>query len=339
MNFMTVVLPALNEERHLERCVRSLLNDKWPRDRLEIFVVDGGSSDRTVEIARELQGEFPFLKILHNPKKLQAPGFNMALAAADPRSEYVVRCDVHCDYPDDFLSKAAAALDRSGASVATYGDAPKGEGCFQRAVAFAQNTPIGVGNAYYRLGNISKFVEHGKHGCFRRRDVERVGGYDENFSHNEDSELSLRLHHAGGKVWLDASLTVGYYPRATPKALLRQYWLYGRGRAMTVLKHRLVPRARQMAPVALLFAEAVWLLAAPWFPWMLGFFGLYAASLMAVGAYGALKQRSLCVLAAPLALAIMHHAWGAGFIARIAAGPVPGTGPRQPAVAPQPARY
>jgi succinoglycan biosynthesis protein ExoA len=203
--------------------------------------------------------------------------------------------------------------------VATYADAPKATGCFQRAVAFAQNTPIGVGNAWYRLGGVSRFVEHGKHGCFRRSEVERVGGYDEAFSHNEDSELSLRLAQAGGKVWLDADLTVGYYPRSTLAALARQYWRYGRGRAQTVLKHRLVPRARQLAPVALVMAELVALAAAPAIPWLLLLFPLYIAGVAAAGVYGAVRCRSACVLLAPLAFAAMHHAWGLGFLTRVLA--------------------
>jgi succinoglycan biosynthesis protein ExoA len=194
-------------------------------------------------------------------------------------------------------------------------------------VAFVQNTPLGVGGALYRLGGISKFVDHAKHGAFRRSAVEAVGGYDERFSHNEDSELSLRLWQAGHKVWLDAGLTVGYYPRSTPQALARQYWLYGRGRAMTVMKHRIVPRPRQMAPVALLLAEAAALLAAPFLPWTLLLFAAYAGALTGVGVYGALTQRSRCILAAPVVMAIMHHCWGAGFLARLAQGSPKPTGP------------
>jgi succinoglycan biosynthesis protein ExoA len=257
-----------------------------------------------------------------------------------------MRCDVHAEYPPGFLTRARAALERNDdAVVATYGDAPKATGIFQRAVAFAQNTPIGVGNAYYRLGGISKFVEHGKHGLFRRAPLAAVGGYDEDFSHNEDSELSLRLIQAGGKVWLDADLTVYYYPRKTIGALIRQYFLYGRGRAQTVLKHRITPRLRQLAPVFLVLAEAAALVLAPFSAFdraaLLAGLGLYLTALAACAIYGAIKQRHAAILLAPVAFAIMHHAWGFGFITRIVqhlAGARQPQHRRQPVASP-PIRY
>jgi succinoglycan biosynthesis protein ExoA len=315
--FLTVVLPALNEERYLERCVRALLDDPHPRDRMELFILDGGSADATPAIAERLAAEFPCIRLVHNPKRLQAAAFNMAMRLADPRSAYLVRCDVHAEYTSGFLTRAVAAIARSGAVLATYGDAPRAHGCFQRAVAFAQNTPLGVGAAWYRLGGVSRYVDHGKHGIFRRDAVEAVGGYDESFSHNEDSELSLRLARAGGRIWLDADLSVGYYPRASPWALARQYYLYGRGRALTLLKHRIVPRPRQLAPVFLVLVELLVLLAAAIDPRALLFFAAYAAAVGAVAAYGAAKQRSPCVLLAAIAFPLMHHAWGAGFLSRL----------------------
>src|SRR5205823_611476 len=114
---------------------RSLLDDPYPRDRLELFVVDGGSRDRTVALVEGLSREFPFVGVLHNPKRLQSAGFNLALRAADPRATVIMRCDVHAEYPPGFLSRGVRALERSGAAVATYADAPKAATPFQAAVA------------------------------------------------------------------------------------------------------------------------------------------------------------------------------------------------------------
>jgi len=77
--FVTVVLPTLNEAGYIETCLRTLLDDPFPRDRLEVFVVDGGSSDGTRAIVERLRSEFPFVRLLDNPKRLQGAAFNLAL--------------------------------------------------------------------------------------------------------------------------------------------------------------------------------------------------------------------------------------------------------------------
>lgn len=314
--FVTLVLPALDEERYLEGCVRSLLACGHPKDRLEVLVVDGGSTDATRLIAGRLERELPMLRLLDNPRRLQAAAFNVAMREADPRAAYLMRCDVHAEYPAGFVDRALAVAERSGASLVAYSDAPRSDGCFQTAVAFAQSTRAGVGDARYRLGGWSGWVDHGKHGFFLRSAVEEVGGYDEAFSHNEDSELSLRLREAGGSIWLDEILVVGYYPRDSPSSLARQYWLYGRGRATTCLKHGVTPRARQAAPCLLVLWHLLALASARRRPILLAGPVAYLGALSLLSLGGAVRRRSRCVLLAPVALVTMHHAWGAGFLSR-----------------------
>ena len=310
---VTVIVPARNEERFLERCVRGLLNG-FPRDRVELFVVDGDSDDGTRAVAERLAAELPSVRVLDNPARLQAPGFNAAMREADPRSRYLIRCDAHADYPPGFLARTVEVAERTGAELVAFSDDVRSEGCFQAAVAFAQSTPVGVGDARYRLGGHTGWVDHGKHGCFRRDAVEAAGGYDESFSHNEDSELSLRLRRDGGRVWLDEEVVVGYHPRASPSALARQYLYYGRGRAATCLKHRTAPQPRQLAPPALTLWHAALLVGATRRRSLLAFPAAYLAALAAIGATGAARKRNPCLLLTPVALATMHHAWGAGFL-------------------------
>ena len=316
--YLTVVIPALNEERYIRRCITSLLEDPYPRDLLEILVIDGGSEDSTATIVEAMRVEVPELRLLDNPAKVQAAGFNIAMREADPRTSVLLRCDAHADYPPDFMTRAVRTLEETGAVLVAYTDEVLADGVFQTAVAFAQSTPIGVGGAEYRLGGFSGWVDHGKHGCFSRAAVEAVGGYDPAFHPNEDSELSLRLRQAGGQVWLDSELIVGYYPRATPRALARQYFLYGRGRALTCLVHGIFPSPRQLLPPLLVVWHSLLLLGSLRRRRLLAPLAAYLGCLFAFAGWSAGKRRRPRLLLSPVALAIMHHAWGAGFLSRLA---------------------
>jgi succinoglycan biosynthesis protein ExoA len=316
--FVTLVLPALDEEGYLERCVRSLVDGGHPVDRLELLVIDGGSGDGTRAIAERLAAEMPYVRVADNPGRLQSAAFNAALRLADARSTYLIRCDVHAEYPPGFVSRAVASARDTGAALVAFRAASAGLGCFQTAVAFAQNTPVGVGDSRYRLSSRSGWVDHGMHGCFLRSAVEAVGGYDESFSHNEDAELSHRLTLAGGRIWLDSELAVRYFPRDTLPSLARQYWHYGRGRASNCLKHGAMPRPRQLAPAVLVSWHVAALAVASRRPAVLALPAAYVGALTAVSLSAAVRRREACLLLAPPALATMHHAWGAGFLSRVA---------------------
>ncbi|MFT3863149.1 MAG: glycosyltransferase family 2 protein [Solirubrobacterales bacterium] len=315
--FLSVVIPTLDEERFIGPCIHSLLDDPYPRDRLEILVVDGRSTDATRAEVEAMRAEIPQLRLIDNPARLQSAAFNLAMVEADPRATVLLRCDAHALYTPGFMTRAVDTLEKSGAVLVAFTDRPIAEGAFQTAVAFSQSTPLGVGAARYRLGGFSGWVDHGKHGCFSRAAVTAVGGYDESFSHNEDGELSLRLREAGGKIWLDADLVVGYSPRATPRSLARQYYLYGRGRALTCLKHRIVPSPRQMLPPLLVLWHGALLLGARRRPRLLAPIAVYLATLTGFGAWAAARRRDPRLLLSPAVLAIMHHAWGGGFLTRV----------------------
>lgn len=316
-----VAVPALNEADHIRDCLLSLLADPWMQD-VRIVVADGGSTDATRAIVAGMAESHPNLRLIDNPGRLQSAAINaVAATCAEPEMEIMVRCDAHSTYPPGFVRKVVTALAErpEAASVVTPMDAT-GEGCFRGAAAWIVDTPLGSGGSAHRGGRRSQWVDHGHHAGFRLEWFRRLGGYDESFGHNEDAEYDHRLGLAGGKVWLDADIRLDYSVRATPAALARQYWNYGRGRARTVMKHRMRPRLRQMIPVANLVLLGLCLLLSPLLPALLILPLAYLAVLVAVSVVCAVRLGSPCGLWAGVALGIMHNFWGAGFLRQALAG-------------------
>ncbi len=315
-----VVIPALNEEAHIETCVRSLLAGDPRLNAVEIVVADGGSRDRTRIIVEELRREFPNLRLLDNPRRLQSAAVNLAAREAGAGRSILVRCDAHAIYPSGYVMQVADSLKRrSVASVVTPMDA-EGESCFQKANAWIVDTPLGSGGSAHRGGRKSMFVDHGHHAGFDLKTFLHIGGYDETFSHNEDAEFDTRLRQAGGRIFLDADIRLTYRPRATVGALARQYFNYGKGRARTLMKHGEKPRLRQLIPPATLVACLVGLAIAPFTLWSLILPGGYIVALVLASVAVAAKRRSLCGLMAGLASATMHMSWSAGLFRQLLKG-------------------
>lgn len=319
-----IVVPCLNEARHLPDLLRRLLADPGADDAI-VVVADGGSVDGSREIVTLLGATEPRLRLLDNPLKLQGAGVNAAVRTFAGGRTWLIRVDAHAHYPADYVTRLIGAAEATGAASVVVPLATRGEQCFQIAVAVAQNSRIGTGGAVHRIGGASNWIDHGHHALMRIADFVAVGGYDESFSHNEDAELDLRLTRAGARIWMQADLLVGYYPRATPGALFRQYFNYGRGRARTVHLHHTPLKSRQLAPLVVAPAVGLGVMSLALIP--LG--GWAVAGLMPVAAWASVcvvagvvagvKARSRCGLMSGLAAMIMHLAWSAGFLSQMAA--------------------
>ncbi len=308
------VIPALNEARHIETCIRSLMTGAPELRQISLIVADGGSADDTVQIVKGLMREFPNLRLIANPKRLQSAAMNLAVEKfRRPESAILVRCDAHSIYPENFILSVAEALQRhQTASLVIPMDAIGSTG-FEKAVSWIVDTPLGSGGSAHRGGRISGFVDHGHHAGFDLTWYDKTGGYDEDFSHNEDAEYDARVLAAGGKIWIDADIRIRYIPRGTLRSLSRQYYMYGRGRAKTVHKHRARLKIRQVLPTLVFLSCLASLAIAPFFwPAVLIPAG-YIATLAVASVLVAVQRRSICGLWAGLASATIHMSWAAGF--------------------------
>jgi succinoglycan biosynthesis protein ExoA len=311
--FVAVAVPTLNEERYIATTLRVLLA-QWPADRCQILVVDGGSSDRTTEIVREMAKEHPNLRLLHNPRRIQSAAMNLAARLADARARILMRADAHADYPPDFIRNCVNAMESSGAASVVVPMRTEGQAGLQYAIAATQNSKLGNGGSAHRRAGESTFVEHGHHAAFDRAAFLSLGGYNEVFTHNEDAEFDHRLVQSGRRIWMETGATMTYYPRSSLESLERQYFRHGRGRARTMLLHGMKPRLRQLLPVAVLASFLYAIVIMPVIPLVLLIPAVYLVACLLWGVVAAIRKRDPWLLAMGPAAVVMHLSWAAGFL-------------------------
>ena len=312
--FVSIAMPVLNEEAFIRAAIESILPDPRCLD-YEILVLDGGSTDNTTKIVREMARTNPRIKLHKNKDRIQSAALNLAAKLADPSGRIIIRADCHAVYPERFAEICLAKLEEAGVQSVVVTMDTTGETCFQRGVAAAQNSFLGNGGAPHRCRTTSGFVDHGHHAAFDRAFFQSVGGYDERIATNEDFDLDTRIARAGGRIWLESSIPVRYFPRNTFGGLVRQYLGYGKGRAFTYLRHRYRLKLRQLAPVAVVGALSVAALLALFVDERFAAVPVaYAAACLGWGLVRAMMLRDRCVAFMGVAAMVMHNAWGIGFL-------------------------
>ncbi|HEY3416391.1 MAG TPA: glycosyltransferase family 2 protein [Armatimonadota bacterium] len=309
---VSILVPMRNEEDFIESCLASLRAQDYPADRLEILVLDGASTDRSGEIVTAIAREDPRVRLLPNPKRLQAAAMNLGTQHA--AGEIIVRADAHAVYGPSYVSTCVGHLLAGRAE--NVGGLQRAEGTtyFGRALAAALNSRFGSGNAAYRVATEERYVDTVWLGAWKRQTLLDLGGFDESMAANEDYELNCRLRKQGGRILLDPSLPSRYFPRATLGRLWRQYFRYGQAKVRTLQLHPGSLVLRQLIPPLFVALVIMSLIALPWtYLPLLAITALYALALIA-GSVAAIAKAggSLFPLLPPI-YATIHFAWGLGF--------------------------
>jgi succinoglycan biosynthesis protein ExoA len=311
-----VVIPSLNEAEYIAGLIAGLLTDAGQID-VKIVVADGGSSDGTCEIIEGIMERDKRVVLLSNKMRI-APSVNDAVAKFGDGAEFLIRIDAHAEYPHEFCARLLEIQAKTGADSVAVSMHTIGRTCFQRAAAAAQNSFLGNGGSLHRNASTGRWVDHGHHALMRIAAFRAVGGYDKSFIGNEDAELDFRLRASGFRIYL-AAVSIMYHSRGSAKALFRQYFNYGLGRAMNVLKHRQVPKIRQMLPLAVAPAICL-LLLIPISPLFAIPALLWGAICICYGLLLAIRTRDACVAGAGAGTMTMHAGWSFGFFNTLLVG-------------------
>jgi glycosyltransferase involved in cell wall biosynthesis len=307
---VSVILPVLNEEPHLEESVAAILSQDY-LGIFEVILALGPSRDRTDEIARALAAGDNRVKLVANPTGKTAAGLNLAIATS--KSPIIVRVDGHAKIPNNYLSLVVEILRTTGAVNVGGVMAAEGVTNFEIAVARAMRSPLGVGSSRFHTGGEAGEVDTVYLGAFRREAISAIGGFDERYTRAQDWELNYRLRKNGGKIYFDPRLQVTYRPRPNLRKLAKQYFQYGRWRRVVSRSHSGTINLRYLAPpfalIATLISLLLGLLINPIFylpAAIYGFFLLISSVLISK------SVREFISLVA--IIPTMHFAWGAGFI-------------------------
>jgi succinoglycan biosynthesis protein ExoA len=318
---VSVLTPVLNEEEHIREAAAKMLSQRFSGT-IEFIFIDGVSEDGTVEILRELQRSDPRVRILDNPRRSTPISLNIGLAEA--RGAFIARMDAHTLYPEDYLARGVARLQRGGAAHVSGPQLARGEGTWSRRVALALDTPLGRGGAQFRQANNGEIeVDSGFTGVWPRPVLEAQGGWNEDWHNDQDFELAARIRGTGGRILCLPEMGAEYIPRNSLSSLVRQYWRYGVYRVKTSRAHpSSMRRSHLLAPSLAASAAAAILPLGPMrrlgraavATWCAVVVGMAMVEAWRADKTVELDATAGDVAALPAVFGAMHLAWGFGFL-------------------------
>jgi glycosyltransferase involved in cell wall biosynthesis len=316
---VSIIIATRNEEKSIKKCLDSVLAQNFPRDSLEVLVVDGMSNDRTPEIVSEYAAKYSFVKLIDNPLKITPSAFNTGIKAA--KGEIILIMGAHSIYQNDYISQCVSHLIESGAdNVGGVCIAlPGGNTLIAESIAYALSSPFGMGNSYFRIGSkTSRYVDTVFGGCYKKDIFEKIGLFDTDLIRGQDTEFNARLRKAGGKILLVPDIISYYTTRETYLKLWKMQWQYGKLKPLVIKKVGKLFTMRQIvAPVFVSLAAilpALSIFSNVFFIAFLGIIGIYTVLNLLFSIQIAIAKNPKCVLLIPPAFAVIHFAWGIGFI-------------------------
>ena len=312
--FVSIVIPVRNEREFIADLIASIQTQDYPRDRIEIIVADGMSSDGTGDVLRALQANDTRIAVVDNPALIVSSGLNAAVTRS--RGDIVIRIDGHTVIAPDFITENIALLEEHPEAWSVGGPIRHtGRTTFGKAAAVAMSHPLGVGNALHRYPAYEGYAEGSAFPAIRKWVFGRIGLFDERLVRNQDDEFNYRIHLAGGRVYISPRVRYSYFVRSRVRQLFKQYFQYGFWRIPVMEKHKRPTTLRQIVPTLFFGACAVLALLGVW--WRQPVVGVmlpaaYSAALIAVGVQTSARHPVSVALRVPVAMATMHLGYGIG---------------------------
>lgn len=318
--FITALLVTYNEENYIEKSLLSLINQTYPSEKYEIVIIDGMSTDGTLDKINSIAKRYETheIRILTNEKKILASGWNIGIRAA--KGEYVVRIDAHAEAKDNFIEKSIETMLKItdavcvGGKLVTISSSNSNE-----VVSKVLSSPFGVGNSSFRVSDKAGYADTAVYGLYRKQIFEEVGYFNEKLVRNQDIELHWRIKEYGGKFYFNPEIESVYYARNTVKKMSKQAFENGKWNMILLKNHSAALSLRHMVPFAFviyLICSAIGGIICSWL-WKAEELVIYLH--LICGLIASLKKTHKLgeVIQMPFLFMILHISYGLGYLAGI----------------------
>jgi len=241
---ISVVCPVYNEEDYISDLIHFFFNS-FPIEK-ELFLIDGGSTDRTRTIISQYQIDYPNIILLENSQKYVPFALNKAIPHCS--GDIIVRIDAHSDYELDYFEKILSTFTKTGADIVGGPTRTRFKTIFQEAVSVAICDSFAIGNSKVHQLDYEGYTDSVTFGAWRKEVFSKIGFFDTTLKRNQDDEFHYRARSKGLKIYQDPAIKLYYYPRSDARGLFRQYFEYGLYKPKVLGKIRSGMRVRHLIP-------------------------------------------------------------------------------------------
>jgi glycosyltransferase involved in cell wall biosynthesis len=250
---VSIVIPTKNSGAILEKCLASIESQDYPKDGYEVIIVDGHSTDNTVEIA----GRYGCTAVY---EEIGTIGGARNVGVAYSKGDYIIFTDADCVAARDWLSNLIKEFnDETIASVGGPNITPEGDTNFARGVGIALAFLSSPGPRYGVNSRHVREIYHNPtcNSAYNRRMFEAVGGFNSRLITCDDEELDYRIRERGYTILYTPDARVFHYRRPTWKSFMEMAYRYGIGRMQAIKLHWQMGRWYHFTPSAIIAVIAV----------------------------------------------------------------------------------
>ena len=325
MNYeVAIVIPTLNEERFISRCLNSIIKQTYEFEKMDVMIIDGGSNDKTKDIVAEYQKSHQNIRFIENKKKIQSVAFNIGFKKST--APYIIRLDAHAKYDSKYISLCIENLkqdEKRGNVGGRCNILPFNQSIWAQTNAILNHSRFGIGGAAFRVSKEAHNTDSVPFGAFPRKIIEKIGGMREDLPRGEDNEYNSRIRKAGYKIFFDPNIISSYFARPTLGASCKQMYANGNSIGYLYYIDREAIGIRHLVPllfvVSGLFCIIISVLWSPFCYVFCGGLALYLIADAMASIMGA-KDNVKCTLPLFILFFCVHVSYGIGTIAGLIKG-------------------